>query len=186
MKNNRSRPHMDRILISYSKKADTIFWIDGVFTFVDNRVEYQCSECDRRFLTRQACRQHQSLHGDSAAKCEECDKRFVNTGVLKQHIDRIHKGKNAKRAKLALSCHLSIHTKHTWKVEAIFLKLLWNIWWPMPLLPDTFIVLGGHPLLQGKCSLHTDRPKMRNSAVISIVLCLSVCRSALWYISVQV
>ena len=84
------------------------YFIRYYFTFVDNRVEYQCSECDRRFLTKQACKQHQSLHGDSAAKCEECDKRFVNTAVLKQHIDRIHKGKSANLLSVVAIHHYSV------------------------------------------------------------------------------
>ena len=66
-----------------------------------------------------------------------------------------------------------------------FLRL--NIWWHALLFSDTFTIgLGGHPLLQAKRSLQTSRPKTRNSSVISILLCLFVCRLALWYISVQI
>ena len=81
-----------------------IFLSSRSFFFSVKREEYQCDRCDRRFLTKQACRQHQALHYNSGVKCSQCSKQFVNSTVLNNHIDSVHKGKKNRLSQSQRIC----------------------------------------------------------------------------------
>lgn len=79
---------------------------------------YQCTECDKRFVTKFTLNTHSKMHsGERHYECTECDSKFVHPSTLSRHM-KVHKGDTPYHCtvcdskfngKTALGFHLRVH-----------------------------------------------------------------------------
>lgn len=51
----------------------------------ENKSEFECENCFKKFLTKDRLLSHQKIHGEKKYRCSVCGKRFFSTSQLSQH-----------------------------------------------------------------------------------------------------
>lgn len=51
----------------------------------ENKSEFECEICFKKFLTKDRLLSHQKIHGEKKFRCAVCNKRFISASQLSQH-----------------------------------------------------------------------------------------------------